>query len=114
MPCNTSQKLDNNRSLVPSPAPQMALKRPNAISFSKKNVIRPFEDPSSLSFWAQKNDASLFVLGQSTKKRPDGLVFARMFDGDLLDMCEVGVDEFVSMDRFKVSTCIYRSLFCSY
>jgi ribosome production factor 2 len=83
--------------------PQMALKRPNAISFSKKNVIRPFEDASSLSFWARKNDASLFVVGQTTKKRPDGLVFARMFDGEMLDMCEVGVDGFVSMDKFKVS-----------
>jgi ribosome production factor 2 len=80
----------------------MALKRPNAISFSKKNTVRPFEDASSLEFWAQKNDASLFVVGQSTKKRPDGLVFARTFDGRVLDMCEVGVEEFVGMDKFKV------------
>ena len=81
----------------------MALKRPHAISFSKKNLVRPFED-TSLSFWAQKNDASLFVVGQTTKKRPNGLVFARMFNGQVLDMCEVGVDGFVSMDKFKVST----------
>ncbi|KAK7678996.1 hypothetical protein QCA50_017939 [Cerrena zonata] len=53
----------------------MALKRPDGISFSKKNVVRPFEDASSLDFWSQKNDASLFVVGQSTKKRPDGMVF---------------------------------------
>ena len=82
----------------------MALKRPHAISFSKKNLVRPFEDTSPLSFWAQKNDASLFVVGQTTKKGPDGLVFARMVDGQVLDMCEVGVDGFVSMDEFKVST----------
>lgn len=81
---------------------QMALKRPNAISFSKKNAIRPFEDTASLEFWARKNDASLFVVGQSTKKRPDGLVFVRMFDGRVLDMCEVGIDEWVSMTDFKV------------
>ena len=80
----------------------MALKRPNAISFSKKNTVRPFEDASSLEFWAQKNDASMFVVGQSTKKRPDGLTFVRMFNGKVLDMCEVGVDKFVSMDEFKV------------
>ncbi|KAI0956533.1 hypothetical protein AcW1_005189 [Taiwanofungus camphoratus] len=80
----------------------MALKRPNAISFSKKNAIRPFEDTASLEFWARKNDASLFVVGQSTKKRPDGLVFVRMFDGRVLDMCEVGIDEWVSMTDFKV------------
>lgn len=80
----------------------MALKRPHAISFSKKNVVRPFEDASSLEFWAQKNDASLFVVGQTTKKRPDGMVFVRMYDGRVLDMCEVGVDRFVSMQEFKV------------
>jgi ribosome production factor 2 len=82
----------------------MALKRPDAISFSKKNAIRPFEDASSLEFFARKNDASLFVVGQSTKKRPDGLVLVRMFDGRVLDMCEVGVEDFVGMDKFKVIT----------
>ncbi|OSC96837.1 Brix-domain-containing protein [Trametes coccinea BRFM310] len=79
----------------------MALKRPHAISFAKKNVVRPFEDTSSLEFWAQKNDASLFLIGQSTKKRPDGLTFVRMFDYRVLDMVEVGVDMFKSMNEFK-------------
>lgn len=81
----------------------MALKRPNAISFSKKNDIRPFEDATSLDFWASKNDASLFVIGQDTKKRPDGLTFVRMFDGRVLDICEVGVTNFVSMTDLQVS-----------
>lgn len=81
----------------------MALKRPHAISFSKKNVIRPFEDPSSLEFWADKNDASMFVVGQSSKKRPNNLVLVRMFNNRLLDMCEVGVDKFVGMNEFKTS-----------
>jgi ribosome production factor 2 len=80
----------------------MALKRPNVISFSKKNVVHPFEDASSLEFWATKNDASFFVIAQSTKKRPNDLIFVRTFDGRVLDMCEVGVDSFVSMNDFKV------------
>ena len=80
----------------------MALKRPHSISFSKKNLIRPFEDHSSLEFWALKNDASMFVVGQNSKKRPDNLVFARTFDNRLLDMCEVGVENFVSMKELKV------------
>ncbi|EMD34238.1 hypothetical protein CERSUDRAFT_117126 [Gelatoporia subvermispora B] len=79
----------------------MALKRPNAISFAKKNPVRPFEDASSLEFWAQKNDASLFVVGQSTKKRPDGMAFVRMYDNRVLDMCEVGVENWASMAEFK-------------
>ena len=80
----------------------MALKRPHAIAFSKKNAIHPFEDASSLEFWAQKNDASMFVIGQSTKKRPAGIVIARTFDSRVLDMCELGIDKFVSMSEFKV------------
>lgn len=80
----------------------MALKRPDAISFSKKNAVRPFEDASSLEFWAQKNDASIFLVGQSTKKRPNGLTIARTFDHRVLDMVELGVDKFVSMAEFKV------------
>ncbi|KAA1475880.1 Brix-domain-containing protein [Dentipellis sp. KUC8613] len=79
----------------------MSLKRPDAISFSKKNPVRPFEDASSLEFWAAKNDASFFIVGQSTKKRPNGMTFVRTFDGKVLDMCEVGVDRFVSMADFK-------------
>ncbi|QRW13135.1 Brix domain protein [Ceratobasidium sp. AG-Ba] len=39
----------------------MALKRPHAIAFNKKNEIRPFEDTSSLDFWSNKNDAAIHV-----------------------------------------------------
>ena len=80
----------------------MALKRPYAISFSKKNAVRPFEDAASLEFWAQKNDAAMFIVGQSTKKRPDGMTFVRMYDYRVLDMCEVGVEDWKSMQDFKV------------
>lgn len=80
----------------------MALKRPNAVAFSKKNDIHPFEDASSLEFWSQKNDASFFVVGHSNKKRPDGLVLVRMFDGRVLDMCELGVENFVPISSIPV------------
>ena len=49
----------------------------------------------------------MFVVGQDTKKRPDGLTFVRMFDGKVLDMLEVGIDNFVSLENFKV--CILLS-----
>jgi ribosome production factor 2 len=83
----------------------MALKRPHAISFSKKNIIHPFEAEgiSSLEFWSAKNDATFFVVGTSSKKRPDNLTFVRTFDGKVLDMCEVGVKSYIPMDDFKVS-----------
>jgi len=92
----------------------MALKRPHAIAFNKKNSIHPFDADStsgaSLEFWASKNDASLFVVGQTTKKRPHGLTFVRMFDGKVLDMTEVGVESWVGMAEFKV----FLSLLCNF
>ena len=79
----------------------MMLKRPDAVSFSKANDIHPFEDATSLSFWSKKNDASLFMVGLHSKKRPSNLVFARMFDYDLLDMLEVGIEAAKSVTEFK-------------
>jgi ribosome production factor 2 len=89
----------------------MALKRPHAISFSKKNAIHPFEPEgvSSLEFWSSKNDATFFVVGTSTKKRPNGMTLVRTFDGKVLDMCEVGVRSFIPMADLKVSTNVSRT-----
>ncbi|KAG8892970.1 rRNA-binding ribosome biosynthesis protein rpf2, partial [Tulasnella sp. 403] len=78
-----------------------ALKKPHSIPFSKKNEVRPFEDATSLEFWAKKNDASLFVVASNTKKRPNGLTFVRMFDNRVLDMIEMGVEAYVPMSDFK-------------
>ncbi|KAI5476494.1 ribosome biogenesis protein RPF2 [Pseudohyphozyma bogoriensis] len=77
------------------------LKKPHAISFSKSNAIRPFEDASSLEFWSTKNDASLFLVGTHTKKRPHGLVWVRCFGGEVMEMLEVGIEEIMGMSSFK-------------
>ncbi len=53
-----------------------------------------------------KSDAGMLVVGQSTKKRPHGMTFVRMLNYKVLDMCEVGVDDWKSMADLKV-----RSLF---
>jgi ribosome production factor 2 len=50
------------------------LKKPNAVMFSKRNAIRPFEDITSLEFFGQRNDTSLFAFGSHSKKRPHNLV----------------------------------------
>ena len=78
------------------------MKKPDATNFSKKNVIHPFDDASSLEFFAEKQDASLFVVGSHSKKRPNNLTFARMFEYKLLDMVEVGVTNYRSCKEFKV------------
>ncbi|KAK3116713.1 rRNA-binding ribosome biosynthesis protein rpf2 [Teratosphaeriaceae sp. CCFEE 6253] len=69
-----------------------ALKRPLAIKFGKKNSVHPFEDPSSLEFFSEKNDASLMVYASHSKKRPHCLTFARFFDFKMLDMLELLVE----------------------
>ncbi|RXK35156.1 ribosome production factor 2 [Tremella mesenterica] len=74
-----------------------ALKRPLAINFSHKNDVHPFDDTSSLEFFARKNDASLLITGLHSKKRPHDLVLTRMFDGRVLDMLELGVEGFRAM-----------------
>ncbi|MCJ1388022.1 rRNA-binding ribosome biosynthesis protein rpf2 [Xylographa bjoerkii] len=65
-----------------------SLKRPLAIRFTKKNLIHPFEDASSLEFFSEKNDASLLCFGSHSKKRPHCLTFVRCFGGKVLDMME--------------------------
>ena len=84
----------------------MTLKKPDAQSFSKNNNnILPFEDPSSLEFFSEKNDASLFIIGSNSKKRPNNLVLARTFDHQVLDMIEVGIENPKFLSEFKNVKC---------
>ncbi|RUS78404.1 hypothetical protein EGW08_013818 [Elysia chlorotica] len=77
------------------------LKKPNATLFSKKNATKPFEDQSSVEFFASKSDSSLFMFGSHSKKRPHNIVIGRLFDGQVLDMVEFGVTNFTSLQDFK-------------
>ncbi|ETV97808.1 hypothetical protein H310_09157 [Aphanomyces invadans] len=77
------------------------IKAPDAKVLSKKNELHPFDDPNSIEFLTHKNDTSLFVLGSSTKKRPNNIIFGRTFDGHIMDMLEMGFDNFKSIDEFK-------------
>jgi len=79
------------------------LKKPDGKLFQKKNLTRPFEDPGSVEFLSKQNDCSLFAYASHSKKRPHNLVFGRMFDYQLLDMVECGIDHttFKSMSDFE-------------
>lgn len=79
------------------------LKKPYSVAYNQKNDIRPFEDATKLEFYAKKLDASLFVFGSHNKKRPNNLVFGRMYDYHLLDMIELGLDSFTSLQEFKTA-----------
>ena len=98
---------------MPCHAIQHALKLPHSINFNKKNPIHPFDvDPArgiqSLEFFSNKNDASLFVVGMHSKKRPNGLTWVRCFNGQVLDMIEIGLEKAVPMSEFKVSCWLKR------
>ena len=82
-----------------------AMKKPNAISFSKKksNDINPFVETSSIEFLSVKNDCPLVLVGDSRKKRKDNLTWIRLFDGRILDMIEMGIDTMKGVEEFKVS-----------
>jgi ribosome production factor 2 len=83
------------------------LKRPLALRFTKKNAIHPFEDPSSLEFFSQKNDASLLCFSSHSKKRPHCLTFTRCFAGKILDIleCTVVQDSARTLMQFGGSKC---------
>ncbi|KAK2745058.1 rRNA-binding ribosome biosynthesis protein rpf2 [Onygenales sp. PD_40] len=67
-----------------------ALTKPHSILFNKKNEnIHPFENTESLEFLAGKNECGIVVFGSSNKKRPNCVTVVRIFDGKVLDMCEM-------------------------
>ncbi|XP_075872489.1 ribosome production factor 2 homolog [Nelusetta ayraudi] len=82
-----------------------ALKKPNAVLYKKKNITRPFEDSTSLEFFSKKTDCSLFLFGSHNKKRPNNLIFGRLFDFHVLDMVELGIDKYVGLGDIKASKC---------
>ncbi|XP_069128652.1 ribosome production factor 2 homolog [Argopecten irradians] len=81
------------------------LKKPNAVSYKRKNILRPFEDETPLEFFAKKSDAALFAFGCHSKKRPDNLILGRMFDFHILDMFELGIEDFKSMYQMQGAKC---------
>lgn len=68
-----------------------ALTRPRTLMLMKRNLIRPFEDASSVEFLCEKNGSGMFVVATHSKKRPFNFVVGRCFDNALLDMVELGM-----------------------
>ena len=64
--------------------------------------VRLAQNSVSIEFLSQKNDASLWALGSHSKKRPHNLTFGRMYDGHVLDILEFGLENYKSLNEFKV------------
>lgn len=79
---------------------QYALKKPDALKFTKPHTIRPFEDAGSLEFLGQKNDAAHVILGTNQKKRPHTLTWARLFAGEVMDMLELSIEGYKASAEF--------------
>ncbi|KMZ73327.1 Brix domain-containing protein 1 [Zostera marina] len=80
------------------------LKKDNCVRFTRKNDnVRPFEGggETSLEFFSLKTDCSLFLYGSHSKKRPNNLIFGRMYDHHIYDLFEVGVENFKRMSLFS-------------
>lgn len=79
------------------------LKKTESVFYQKKNDIKPFEDVTPLEKLMAKKDTSLFAFGSHNKKRPQNIVLGRTFDRMILDQFEFGVENFKSLEDFKVS-----------
>lgn len=88
------------------------LKKPHGTMFHRKNILRPFEDQTSLEFFSQKNDTSLMVFGSHSKKRPHNLVFGSFYDFHILDMFELGIEKYKPIAEFKADKILAGSKPC--
>lgn len=79
-----------------------SVQSPHSKLLNKNNMIVPFDDAGqqSLEFLTTKNDASLFALASHNKKRPNNLVIGRTFDRRVLDMVEIGILQYRSLNDF--------------
>lgn len=77
------------------------LKKPHAMFYGKqKQDIYPFEDPSLLERLCKKNDASLFSISKHSKKKPNALICGRLYNGTILDMFELLIEEVKPLSNF--------------
>eukprot|EP00052_Salpingoeca_macrocollata_P025440 m.231827 g.231827 ORF g.231827 m.231827 type:complete len:321 (+) comp22434_c0_seq2:2048-3010(+) len=74
---------------------------PFSTLFSRKHDIRPFENAVDLENMSDQHDVSLIVLGTHNKKRPDNIVFVRMFNHHVYDMIEFGAQNVKLLLEFK-------------
>lgn len=77
------------------------LKKPHAHKLTRKNDVTIFENITPVEQFCKKHETPLFVMGSHSKKRPDNFVIGRMFDYSLLDMIELGVENFDPMKSFS-------------
>lgn len=73
---------------------------------NKKHDILPFEAGGEVELerYSDKCDASLFLIGSHSKKRPNNVVMGRTYDNKLYDMIEFGVLDFKPLRDYAASS----------
>lgn len=79
-----------------------SMKSPHSKLLQKNNDVSAFteEGTNSLEFLTTKNDASLFCVASTNKKRPNNLIMGRTYDRRVLDMAELGVLYYKSIQNY--------------
>lgn len=78
-------------------------KKSQSLALSKRYDFKPFESASLLENLCTKNIAPLFMFGSNSKKKPDNLIVGRVFNSEILDMVEFGIQEFKSREELTKS-----------
>ncbi|KAL3315415.1 rRNA-binding ribosome biosynthesis protein rpf2 [Cichlidogyrus casuarinus] len=76
-----------------------SLKAPLFTKLKNKNPVLPFDSTSFIEHMGRKYDCSLFLCGMHSKKRPHNIVIGRTFDGEVLDMFELGIENYRGFDN---------------
>jgi len=79
-----------------------AITKPHSKKLDRKKTFRPFEDTEPVEYLSKANDASLFFFGSHIKKRPHNMIIGRCFNHQVLDMVELGVEQWKLLSDFKV------------
>ncbi|CAG2171119.1 unnamed protein product, partial [Oppiella nova] len=67
----------------------------------RKESWHPMDDSQPLERMSAKNNSTLFAFANHTKKRPNNVIIGRTFDDHVLDMYELGFDNYRSLQEFK-------------
>jgi ribosome production factor 2 len=62
--------------------------------YNRVNDVLPFESVEEVEKFCAKTNCSLFAVFSHCKKRPNDVIFGRLFNGHVTEMYEVGVSEF--------------------
>jgi len=83
-----------------------SLKKPAALKYNKKesNAMKPFEGTTSIEYFSTKSDASLFVYGSHSKKRPHNITIGRLFNYHMLDLLELGIFDYKPIEDFNAKS----------